>query len=81
VVWLCAALGGKYLLDDPAFVLVALLAFWSIGSGWVLAGRASEAGGWGELEVAELLVIPFILLGAIIGSIVVLGAVGFGHMH
>src|ERR1700736_2670849 len=81
VIYACAAIGGKYLLDDPAFVLVSLLAFWVAGSAWVLAGRANDANGWGQLEVSEIILIPLVTLAAMFGSIFLLGVIGLGHMR
>jgi hypothetical protein len=81
VVWACGAIAHKYLLDNPAFVIGSLMALWVAGTGWVLGGRASEIGGWGELQLAEALVIPAATLIAIAASILLLGFVGFGHMH
>jgi hypothetical protein len=74
-------MGGKYLLDDPAFVLVSLLAFWIAGNTWVLAARANQVNGWGELEIGEVILIPLVTLGAMFGSIFLVGVIGFGHMH
>jgi len=73
--------GGKYLLDDPAIVLSSLFAFWTLGSMWVLAERAAECSGWGQLEVAEIFLFPAMAFVAIVTPIFVVCFIGFAHMH
>lgn len=77
----CAALADQYLVDEGFFVLGSLSIFWLAGTGWILAGRANQAGGWRELRTGEMLLVPIFTLATIIAEIVVIGFIGLGQMH
>jgi hypothetical protein len=72
---------GKYLFDDAPFYLGAITFYWLVASAWVLAGMAAESGGWGDLEITEIVVMPVAVLSLILAPIGILVAVAFGQMH
>jgi hypothetical protein len=53
--------------DSALFIWSSLLTVWVVGSGWVLAARAREGKGWGELQVNEVVFIPLLLLILVVG--------------
>ena len=74
-------LTGVPLLDDSPYYLVGLIMFWIAGSTWVLAGLAQREGGFGNLEVVQILLIPILLLVMIFGGTFFLMMVGLSQMH
>ncbi len=62
-------------------MVMLLLLVWGVGTAWVLAARATEVGGWGELQISEVLFIPFLTLVSVLGTSFMLLLWGLGHMH
>jgi len=87
--FLCICFGGPSVFlfmaargrDDVIFIWSSLLTVWAIGTAWVLAGKAKEANGWGQLEVGELIFIPLLTLVLVVGSFFMLLMLSFAGMH
>jgi hypothetical protein len=69
------------LQDHATLMFLLLLLVWGVGTAWVLAARATEVGGWGELQISEVLFIPFLTLVSVLGTAFMLLLWGLGHMH
>ena len=68
--------------NGPAWALWApLLIVWAVGTAWVLAGRANEVSGWGELKISEVILLPLLTLAIIVGSFFMLLIMSFAGMH
>ena len=68
-------------IERPTALVAFWLIYWLSGTAWTLSGRAHEVGGWGQLEVSEVLLVPVFTLCSIVAPFFILALVGFGHMH
>jgi hypothetical protein len=67
--------------DHVTLILVSLLLIWGVGTAWVLAARATELRGWGELQIGELVLLPLVTLFCVFGLFFMLFLWALGHMH
>lgn len=81
LVLLAFGAAGKHLADDFVPMALALLGAWIVTSAWVLNGIARSLGGWGELSIGDLIVMPLLLLASNVAMLVLLVSIGFGRMH
>jgi len=81
IVVLAFSLRGKYLFDDFTPIVSALGCVWVAGSGWVLSGIAKSAGGWGQVEIGDAILISLFVLTTHVGFAFFLTIVGLGRMH
>ena len=75
---LWVAKGGR---DDPFFIWGSLLVIWAVSTAWVLAGKAHEVNGWGELKISEVIIIPLLTLTLVVGTFFMLVVASFAGMH
>src|SRR5947209_6915764 len=74
--------GGIDNSNDPAWHMWApLLIVWALGTAWVLAGKANEVNGWGELYLSEVIFISLLTLVLVVGSFFMLLVFSFAGMH
>jgi hypothetical protein len=68
-------------IDRLAAILVSLLALSAAGTAWVLAARANQVNGWGQLNVGEVLLVLLVAFGSALGTFFILCMWALGHMH
>jgi len=67
--------------DHLNLILVLLISLWLVGTAWVLAAKANEVNGWGQIELSEALFVPLITLLTVFGLFFMLFIVALGQMH
>jgi hypothetical protein len=83
LVFFCLIVSGGFdNSNGPAWVVWApLLIVWVVGTVWMLAGRAHEVSGWGELKVSEVVFFPLFTLTIIVGSFFMQLMLSLAGMH
>ena len=74
------AVTGSYIADNLPF-LIAVGLIWVAGSTWVLAGVATESGGWNEFQISTFFLLPLLTACIILTPICALALWGLGRMH